>query len=75
MSIFEEEWEDYELDKHDFEVWLDSINESGDPERDQEYYDKAMAEQMDSEVDQMKQVEYPEWQISTPNYTMTVSNN
>ena len=75
MSIFEEEWEDYELDKHDFEIWLDSINESGDPERDEEYYNKAMAEQMDSEVDQMKQVEYPEWVISTPNYTMTVSNN
>ena len=75
MSIFEEEWEDYELDKHDFEVWLDSINESGDSERDKEYYDKAMAEQMDSEVDQMKQAEYPEWQISTPNYTMTISNN
>ena len=75
MSIFEEEWEDYEIDKHDFEVWLDSINESGDPERDEEYYNKAMAEQMDSEVDQMKQAEYPEWVISTPNYTMTISNN
>ena len=75
MSIFEEEWEDYELDKHDFEVWLDSINESGDPERDEEYYNKAMAEQMGSEADQMKQAEYPEWVISTPNYTMTISNN
>ena len=75
MSIFEEEWEDYELDKHDFEIWLDSINESGDPERDEEYYNKAMAEQMDSEVDQMKQAEYPEWLISTPHYTMTISNN
>ena len=75
MSVWDEEWEDYELDKHDFEVWLDSINESGDPKRDQEYYDKAMAEQMDSEADEMKQVEYPEWVISTPNYTMTISNN
>jgi len=43
MSVWDEEWEDYELDKHDFEVWLDSINESGDPKRDKEYYDKAMA--------------------------------
>ena len=65
MSIFEEEWEDYELDKHDFEIWLDSINESGDPERDQEYYDKAMA----------KQAEYPEVVVQSPNYTMTYSNN
>ena len=75
MSIFEEEWEDYELDKHDFEVWLDSINESGDSERDKECYDKAMAEQMDSEADEMKQAEYPEWVINTPKYTMTISNN
>jgi len=75
MSIFEEEWEDYELDKNDFEVWLDSINESGDPERDEEYYNKVMAEQMDSEADQMRQAEYPEWVINTPKYTMTVSNN
>ena len=75
MSIFEEEWEDYELDKNDFEVWLDSINESGDPERDEEYYNKVMAEQMDREADQMRQAEYPEWVINTPKYTMTISNN
>ena len=75
MSVFEDEWEDYELDKHDFEVWLDSINESGDPERDQEYYDKAMAEQMDSEAAEMKQAEYPEVVVQSPNYTMTYSNN
>ena len=75
MSVFEEEWEDYELDKHDFDVWLDSINESGDPERDEEFYDKAMGEQMDCEADEMKQAEYPEWVINTPKYTMTVSNN
>ena len=65
MSIFEDEWEDYELDKHDFDVWLDSINESGDPERDEEFYDKEMA----------KQAEYPEVVVQSPNYTMTYSNN
>ena len=65
MSVFEEEWEDYEMDKHDFEVWLDSINESGDPERDEEFYNKEMA----------KQAEYPEVVIQSPNYTMTYSNN
>ena len=65
MSIFEEEWEDYELNKNDFEVWLDSINESGDPEKDKEYYDKEMA----------KQAEYPEVVVQSPNYTMTYSNN
>ena len=72
MSVWDEEWEDYELDKHDFEVWLDSINESGDPERDQEYYDKVMAEQMDAE---MKHAEYHEVVVQSPNYTMTYSNN
>ena len=65
MSVFEEEWEDYEIDKHDFDVWLDSINESGDPERDEEFYDKEMA----------KQAEYPEVVVQSPNYTMTYSNN
>jgi hypothetical protein len=64
-SIWEDEWEDYELDKHDFDVWLDSINESGDPERDEEFYDKEMA----------KQAEYPEVVVQSPNYTMTYSNN
>ena len=90
MSIFEEEWEDYELNKYDFEQWLDSINESGDPERDEEYYNKEMdrvnktifseeiaeqGEQMDREAEEMAQVEYPEWVISSGNYRMIVSNN
>ena len=75
MSVFEDEWEDYELDKHDFEVWLDSINESGDPEKDQEYYDKAMGEEMDKQAKEMKQAEHPDWVINTPKYTMTISNN
>ena len=64
-SVFEDEWEDYELDKHDFECWLDSINDSGDPEKDQEYYNKEMA----------KQAEYPEVVVQSPKYTMTYSNN
>ena len=64
-SIFEEEWEDYELDAYQFEQWLDSINDSGDPEKDQEYYDKEMA----------KQAEYPEVVVQSPKYTMTYSNN
>ena len=71
MSVWDEEWEDYEIDKHDFEIWLDSINESGDPERDEEFYNK----EMDRQAEEMKQAEYPEWVINTPKYTMTVSNN
>jgi len=64
-SVFEDEWEDYELDKYQFEQWLDSINESGDPEMDEEYYNKEMA----------KQAEYPEVVVQSPKYTMTYSNN
>ncbi len=64
-SVFEDEWEDYELDKYQFEQWLDSINDSGDPEKDEEYYNKEMA----------KQAEYPEVVVQSPKYTMTYSNN
>ncbi|HIG90050.1 MAG TPA: hypothetical protein EYQ45_03605 [Flavobacteriaceae bacterium] len=53
------------LDKDSFEAWLDSINESGDPARDEEYYNKEMA----------KQAEYPQVVVQTPDYTMTYSNN
>ena len=45
MSIWEDQWEDYERDKNDFEAWLDSINESGDSARDEEYYNLEMERQ------------------------------
>ena len=63
MSIWDDEWEDYEFDKYDFEVWLDSINKSGDPEKDEEAYNECLS------------VEYPEWVITTPKYSMIISNN
>ena len=67
------------LNHEEFDQWLDSINESGDPERDQEYYDKEevkyLGEKLDKEADQMKQAEYPEMVINTPKYTMTISTN
>tara|TARA_Y100000034_G_scaffold97085_1_gene118476 strand:+ start:666 stop:875 length:210 start_codon:yes stop_codon:yes gene_type:complete len=69
MSVWDDEWEDNELDKHDFEMWLDSINESGDPDRDEEFYNKEMARQ------KMMQAEYPEVVVQTSKYTMTYSNN
>ena len=64
-SIWEDEWEDYELNEYEFEQWLDSVNESGDPERDEEYYNKEMA----------KEVEYPEVVVQSSNYSMTYSKN
>jgi len=64
-SIWEDEWEDYELNEYEFEQWLDSVNESGDPERDEEYYNKEMA----------KQGNYPEVVVQSSIYSMTYSNN
>jgi hypothetical protein len=63
MSVWDEEWEDYELDKYEFEQWLDSIEGEG---TDKEKYDREMAKQ---------EVEYPEVMVQSPKYTMTYSNN
>lgn len=45
MSIWEDEWEEYEMDRGDFEAWLDHINTSGDPARDEEFYNLEMEKQ------------------------------
>ena len=71
MSIWDDEWEDYEFDKYDFEVWLDSINKSGDPKKDEEAYN----EWLDEECNGRQSVEYTEWVITTPKYSMIISNN
>ena len=81
MSIWDEEWEDYELDKHDFETWLDSLDGEG---TDEEKYNREMEKQSETEDEYydrvyeneiVNQTEYPEWVITTPDYTMTISNN
>ena len=81
MSIWEDEFEDYEMDKYDFEAWLDSLE--GDDMSDEEKYNREMKKQQtedeyyDSvyENEIMNQTEYPEWMIKGRNYIMTVSNN
>mgnify|MGYP003317396754 CR=1 FL=1 len=81
MSIWEDEFEDYERDKYDFEAWLDSLE--GDDMSDEEKYNREMKKQQtedeyyDSvyENEIMNQTEYPEWMIKGRNYIMTVSNN
>ena len=40
MSIWEDEFEDYEMDKADFESWLDSLE--GDNMSDEEKYNREM---------------------------------
>ena len=80
MSVWEDEWEDYELDKNDFEAWLDSLEGEGTDEEkynretekqqtEDEYYDSVYENEI------MNQTEYPEWMIKGRNYIMTVSNN
>ena len=80
MSVWDENWEDYEMDKNDFEAWLDSLEGEG---TDKEKYNREMEKQQtedeyyDSvyENEIMNQTEYPEWMIKGRNYIMTVSNN
>ena len=87
MSVWEDEWEEFELNKNDFEIWLDSVNESGDPERDEEYYNKEMdkinketfsqeiGESMDSEEAMMQSVHFPEFRVKGTDYICTYSVN
>jgi len=87
MSIFDEMFDDENLDEHEFEIWLDSINESGDPERDEECYYKEMdrinketfsqeiGENMESEEELMELVQFPEFRVKGTDYICTYSVN
>ena len=81
MSIWDEQFEDYEKDKHDFEAWLDSLEGEG---TDEEKYNREMKKPFETEDEYydrvyeneiMNQTEYPEWMVKGKNYIMTVSNN
>ena len=78
MSIWDDNFEDYERDKNDFEAWLDSLEGDGTDEEkynretqqsEDEYYDSIYEKEM------MNQSEYPEWMVKGKAYIMTVSNN
>ena len=88
MSVWDDNFEDYERDKNDFEAWLDSINPEGDPEMDEQYYnevqDKEYEKWLDKNIDKLAQEEeealcgkadYPERFVFGENYIMTVSDN
>ena len=81
MSIWDEEWENYEDDKNDFEAWLDSLEGEG---TDEEKYNREMKKPFETEDEYydrvyeneiMNQTEYPEFMVKGRNYIMTVSNN
>ena len=71
MSIWDEEWDDYELDKHDFEVWLDSLEGEG---TDKEKYDKWIDEQVE-QAEQVRNSKCPEWIIETPKFIYRICLN
>tara|TARA_R100000808_G_C2046791_1_gene83983 strand:- start:136 stop:390 length:255 start_codon:yes stop_codon:yes gene_type:complete len=84
MSIWEDEWEDYERDKYDFEAWLDSLEGEGTDEEKYNRYQKEQARKFETEDEYydrvyeneiMNQTEYPEWMVKGKDYIMTVSNN
>ena len=84
MSIWEDEWEDYEMDKADFECWLDSLEGEGTPEEKYNRYQEEQARKFETEDEYydrvyeneiMNQTEYPEWMVKGKDYIMTVSNN
>ena len=87
MSRWDDEFDD-DLDKDDFEAWLDHINESGDPAMDEQYYnevqDKEYEKWLDKNIDRLAEEEeealsgkadYPERFVFGENYIMTVSDN
>ena len=84
MSIWEDEFEDYERDKYDFEAWLDSLEGEGTDEEKYNRYQKEQARKFETEDEYydrvyeneiMNQTEYPEWMVKGKDYIMTVSNN
>ena len=44
MSVWDDDFNE-DLDKDDFEAWLDSVNESGDSEMDEHYYNEVQAQE------------------------------
>ena len=59
------------LNHEEFDQWLNSINESGDPEKDQEAYDTWVDEQAEA----ARGLDYPEWVIQTPKYVFRLCLN
>jgi len=86
MSIWDDNF-DENLDKDDFEAWLDHINETGDSEMDEDYYNEVQAQEWEKWLEEnnvvplededaiMAQAEYPEFMVKGEHYIMTVSNN
>ena len=83
MSIWEDEWENYEMDKNDFEEFynLEMAKQHEWEKKNGKYQDHEYEKWLDENIDDiyerdiMNQTEYPEWMIRGQYYIMTVSNN
>ena len=60
MSIWDDNF-DENLDKDDFEAWLDYINESGDPDMDEDYYNEVQAKEWEELHGKYEDNEYERW--------------
>ena len=77
MSVWDDNFNE-DLDKDDFEAWLDSVNESGDSEMDEHYYNEVQAQEWEKWIDSQADKEAEKqgrWMVKGKDYIMTVSNN
>ena len=82
MSIWDDEWEEYELEKADFEAWLDSLEGEGTDEekyneacKPDKQYEKWLEDNIDDIYEEEVQSNYPEWVIQTPKYIYRICLN
>ena len=61
MSVWDDEWENYELDKADFEAWLDSLEGEGTDEEKYNRYQKEQQQEYEREKGKYQDHEYERW--------------
>ena len=62
-------------EKYNREMEIQHAHEREKGKYTDDEYEKWLEDNADEKAEQHKNPEYPEWVISTPKYTMTVSNN
>ena len=69
------EGEETDEEKYNREMEIQHAHEREKGKYTDDEYEKWLEDNADEKAEQHKNPEYPEWVISTPKYTMTVSNN
>ena len=67
--------EETDEEKYNREMEIQHAHEREKGKYTDDEYEKWLEDNADEKAEQHKNPEYPEWVISTPKYTMTVSNN